>query len=319
MSDPNPKQNMSDGQVAAFPLAEGLGRQLPQNLEAEQELLGALLLDNSILENIDDGLREDHFFDPAHGRIFAAISNLTGRGNLANPITLKSYFANDDSFGGLNIETYLNELAESVLSLSEASEYARDVRECYLRRELIRSSDELISKARSADLNSPASTMIEEAEQRLFNLAENDQGQSGLNPFSMALDTALKMADEASKTAGGISGVGSGLRTLDQLLGGLQKSDLIILAGRPGMGKTALATNIAFHAATTTLSGETPQQVAFFSLEMSSDQLANRILSSKAGVPSDKIRRGELNKDQFNNLVRAAGEIGNAPFYIDDT
>lgn len=198
MSDPNPKQNMSDGQVAAFPLAEGLGRQLPQNLEAEQELLGALLLDNSILENIDDGLREDHFFDPAHGRIFAAISNLTGRGNLANPITLKSYFANDDSFGGLNIETYLNELAESVLSLSEASEYARDVRECYLRRELIRSSDELISKARSADLNSPASTMIEEAEQRLFNLAENDQGQSGLNPFSMALDTALKMADEAS-------------------------------------------------------------------------------------------------------------------------
>ena len=325
MSDttlPKSDTDEATAQVKAFPAPEsggGIGRALPHNMEAEQALLGAFLVDNGVLENIDDGLREDHFYDPLHGRIFAAVLSLTGRGSLANPITLKSYFASDSQFAGIDIEAYLTDLAEGVLSLSDAPEYEREIRQCYLRRELIRAADDLIGKARSANLDFPAETMIDEAEQRLYNLAENDQGQEGLQPFSTAIGTALRMADEAAKTAGGISGVGTGLRTLDQLLGGLQKSDLVILAGRPGMGKTALGTNIAFHAATTTHSGEDQQKVAFFSLEMSSEQLANRILASRASVPSDEIRQGKLNKNQFNNLVRAAGEIENAGFYIDDT
>lgn len=321
-SNPVPPTDLT-GSVAPFPSAErgteAASRILPHNLEAEQELLGALLVDNSIIEELDDSLEEKHFFDPAHGRIFVAIAKLRDRGSLANPITLKSYFANDSSFGDLDIEQYLSELAESVMLMSAAPEYDREIRQCYLRRELIKASDELIGKARSADLDVAAETLIDEAEQRLYNLAENDQSQGGLSPFSQALQTALKLADEASKTTGGVSGVGTGLRSLDQLMGGLQRSDLIILAGRPGMGKTALATNIAFHAATTTLTGETPQHVAFFSLEMSSEQLANRILASSAEVPSDRIRRGDLTPDQFRNLVQAAGQIENAPIYIDDT
>ena len=326
MSETIPKPSADSDEapprVAPFPApdaADGASRMLPNNLEAEQALLGALLVDNGTLEKIDDGLREEHFFDPVHGRIFAAIRNLVGRGNLANPITLKSYFASDSQFAGFDVKHYLDELAEGALLISEAPEYEQEIRQCYLRRELIKAADEVIVKARAANLEAPAEDMIEEAEQKLFNLAENDQGQAGLRPFVESIGSALRMADEAAKTSGGISGIGTGLRTLDQQLGGLQKSDLIILAGRPGMGKTALGTNIAFHAATTTHSGETAQPVAFFSLEMSSDQLANRILASRAAVRSDEIRRGKLTPNQFNNLIRAAGEIEGAPFFIDDT
>lgn len=297
----------------------GTARLLPQNLEAEQELLGALLVDNSITERIDDSLQEDHFFDPAHGRIFAAIRNLAARGNLANPITLKSYFVNDRQFADLDIEAYLAALVDSVLSLADAPQYAQEIRQCYLRRALIKTADELTHKARVADLDTPAETLIEEAESRLYALAESDQDKGELNPFNMAVNRAMHRAEEASKTSGGISGIGTGLRTLDQLLGGLQASDLVILAGRPGMGKTALATNIAFHAATTTNTGETPQNVAFFSLEMSGEQLANRILASHAKIKSHEILRGKLNKNDFNALARTARDIENAPFYIDDT
>ena len=305
--------------VVAIANAEDSIRMMPHNLEAEQELLGALLLDNNINEKLDDGLREDHFHDPIHGRIFAAIQNLITRGSLANPITLKSYFANDGNFSDLDVEAYLDNLAESVLSIADAPSYDKEIRQCYLRRELIRISDAMTSRARAAEIEIPAEQLIDEAEQRLFNLAENDQNQAGLMPFSHAVSKALSLADKAAKTDGHISGIGTGLQTLDNLLGGLQPSDLIIIAGRPGMGKTALATNIAFHAASTTRTGEVPNHVAFFSLEMSSEQLASRILAGRAGIPSDIIRRGKLNHDQFNNLVTAAGEIENAPIHIDDT
>ena len=291
---------------------------LPHNLEAEQELLGAILLDNSIFEQIDDSLQEEHFFDPAHGRIFAAIRNLVGRGNLANPITLKSYFTSDKSLASVDIETYLNELAESVLSLADAPQYEREIRQCYLRRKLIKIADELTTKARAANLEADAENLIEEAEQHLYNLAENN-AEGGLAPFAGAVSEALSMAEQARKTAGGISGLGTGLKDLDEKLGGLQKSDLIVLAGRPGMGKTALATNMAFHAATTTATGEEPQYVAFFSLEMSSEQLANRILSSRIGIPSDEIRRGKINQERFTDLVRTAGDIENAQLLLDDS
>lgn len=292
---------------------------LPNNLEAEQGLLGAMLTDNSVIEGINDGLREEHFYDPVHGRIFAAIMRLHGRGQLANPVTLKSYFVGDVAFDQINIESYLNELAEGVVFLSDAPDYAEDIRQCFLRRSLIQLSDGVIHKARTADLEMSAETQIEEAEQQLFTLAENDQSQSGLMPFGQALQKAVEMAENASKSAGGLSGIGTGLRDLNRLMGGLQRSDLIILAGRPGMGKTALATNIAFHAATTTLTDETPQHIAFFSLEMSSEQLANRILSETSGISSEHIRRGDLNPNQFTDLVRASNEIESAPIYIDDT
>ncbi|MGC6485130.1 MAG: replicative DNA helicase [Candidatus Puniceispirillales bacterium] len=314
-----PQQPLADTTVTAFPGGANETRAMPHNLEAEQALLGALLVDNAVGEQINDGLREEHFHDPLHGRIFAAIRHLTNRGQLANPVTLKSYFVGDKSFDSIDIETYLTQLADGVLFLSEAPEYAEEIRQCYLRRELIKVSDEVITRARTASLEMTAETQIEEAEQRLFTLAEADQSQGGLIPFRAALTEALKVADEAAKSPGGISGVGTGLNDLNKLLGGLHPSDLIILAGRPGMGKTALATNIAFHAATTTLTGETPQHVAFFSLEMSSEQLANRILSERSGINSNDIRQGQLTPNQFNDLVRAAGEIETAPMFIDDT
>ncbi|MGU9961808.1 MAG: replicative DNA helicase [Candidatus Puniceispirillales bacterium WSBS_2018_MAG_OTU23] len=296
-----------------------LAKPMPHNLEAEQGLLGALLVDNGIIEDINDALGEDHFYDPVHGRIFAALRRLTSRGQLANPITLKSYFVGDTAFDQVDIESYLNELVEAVISLSDAPDYAEDIRQCFLRRSLIQLSDGVIHKARTADLDMTAEVQIEEAEQQLFTLAEHDQTQTGLVPFSNALTKAIEMAEFASKSAGGLSGIGTGLRDLNKLTGGFQRSDLIILAGRPGMGKTALATNIAFHAATTTLTDETPQHIAFFSLEMSSEQLANRILSESSGISSEHIRRGDLNPNQFNDLVRASGTIEGAPIYIDDT
>ncbi|MEK9860275.1 MAG: DnaB-like helicase N-terminal domain-containing protein, partial [Alphaproteobacteria bacterium] len=188
---------------------------LPHNLEAEQGLLGALLTDNNILEQINDGLREDHFFDPVHGRIFAAIARLVSRGQLANPVTLKSYFVGDMAFDQINIETYLIELAENVLFLSDAPDYAEDIRQCFLRRSLIKISDTVIHKARTADLDVSAETQIEEAEQELFTLAESDQPSSGLSPFRLSLVKAIEMAENARKSRGGLSGIGTGLNSLN--------------------------------------------------------------------------------------------------------
>ncbi len=292
---------------------------MPQNLEAEQELLGALLVDNGIIENINDGLSEDHFFDPVHGRIFAAIRRLTSRGQLANQVTLKSYFVGDKAFEAVDIEKYLADLVDHVLVLSDAAAYAEDIRQCFLRRSLIHLADSVTQNARTAQLDYAAETQIEEAEQQLFSLAEKDQLSKGLERFGLPLNRAIITAENARKSDGGLSGIGTGLNSLNKLLGGLQRSDLLIIAGRPGMGKTAVATNIAFHAATTTQTGEKPQHVAFFSLEMSAEQLATRILSQRARMSSEHIRRGSLNPNQFTELVRAAGEIENATLYIDDT
>lgn len=312
----------AEGNDSGLPAAQNTSQStmlMPHNLEAEQGLLGALMTDNSLMEKISDSLREDHFYDPVHGRIFAAISRLTSRGQLANPVTLKSYFVGDAAFEQMDIETYLNDLTESVLFLSEAPDYAEEIRQCYLRRSLIGVSDGIAHKARTADLDMTAETQIEEAEQQLFTLAESDQTQGGLTPFKEPLIKAIKMAEAARSTSGGMSGLGTGIKRLNEKLGGLQRSDLIILAGRPGMGKTALATNIAFHAATTTLPEETPQHIAFFSLEMSSEQLANRILSEQSGISSEHIRRGDLTPNQFTDLVAASGQIEMAPIFIDDT
>ena len=313
-------QTVLTGNIAPFPIgAQTRTQTLPNNLEAEQDLLGALLNDNKILDRLNDRLNAEEFHDPLHGRIFAAIQRLYGRGQLANPVTLKSYFIGDPAFEGTEIEEYLVKLADNVLSLADADDYGEEIHQSYLRRQLIHVADEMIRQARTANLDLPAETQIEEAEQRLFSLAEADSPNGGLTPFSGSLTRAIEMAEAASRTRGGLSGVSTGLTDLNRLLGGLQRSDLIILAGRPGMGKTALATNIAFHAATTTRSQEKPQHVAFFSLEMSAEQLAIRILAERTGIDSDRIRRGQLEGADFSALVKASGEIEQAPMFIDDT
>ena len=292
---------------------------LPQNLEAEQDLLGALLLSNDIFNKIPDYLDAGHFFNPLHGRIFTAAHTLCNKGQLANPVTLKSYFTGDPSVGSVDVENYLRELMDNVSSISEATDYAKDIYQCFLRRSLIIIADETIARSRTAKLDTNAETLIEETEQELFRLAETNQVTTGLLPFQKPLGDAVTYAEAVLKNENHLVGISTGLKGLNDRLGGLQDSDLVVLAGRPGMGKTALAANIAFHAATTTRTGEKPCKVAFFSLEMSGQQLASRILSSEAQIPSNDMRLGQINPQQFNDLVRTSNRIETAPFFIDDT
>jgi replicative DNA helicase len=325
MADPD---NPQDENVIPHPSAEDTaakrveskpGMSPPQNLEAEQGLLGALLRDNNMMQEITDSLKEDHFYDPVHGRIFAAISTLTSTGRLADPVTLKSYLVGDAAFDQLDIETYLVDLSETVAFLSDAPDYANEVRQCFLRRSLISVSESIARNAQTADLDVTAETQIEEAEQQLFTLAESDQFEQGLEPFRNPLARTIQMAELARSNPGGIPGIPTHLKRLNEKLGGLQRSDLIILAGRPGMGKSALAANFAFHAATSKDSEENPRYIAFFSLEMSSEQIVTRILSEKSGISSEDIRRGNLTPDEFTSLVEATGQLETAPIYIDDT
>ena len=297
----------------------GPTRQMPHNLPAEQNLLGALLLDNSVMERIDDRLRDEHFYDPLHGRIFQTIMRMTERGQLANPVTLKSFFTGTDDFPDTDAQDYLTDLADGVISISQAPDYAHTIHEAHLRRELILISDQVITDAIQPEVDTPASTQIETAEAHLFRLAENDTASNGLRGFDTIVAASVNQADLARKNDGHLSGASTGLTDLNNLLGGLQRSDLIILAGRPAMGKTALATNIAFHAATTTKSGEVSSPVAFFSLEMAAEQLGTRILSERARVDSENIRRGKLDSQEFDQLVSASTAISSAPFIIDDT
>jgi replicative DNA helicase len=315
---------MAEEQTNIKPFPTGVSgtgptRQMPHNLPAEQNLLGALLLDNSVMERIDDRLRDEHFYDPLHGRIFKTITRMTERGQLANPVTLKSFFTGSDDFPDMDAQEYLTDLADGVISISQAPDYAHTIHEAHLRRELILISDQVITDAIQPEVDTPASTQIETAEAHLFRLAENDTASTGLRGFDTIIAASVNQADLARKNDGHLSGASTGLTDLNNLLGGLQRSDLIILAGRPAMGKTALATNIAFHAATTTKSGEVSSPVAFFSLEMAAEQLGTRILSERARVDSESIRRGKLDSQEFDQLVSASTEISSAPFFIDDT
>ena len=300
-------------------LAGATPRQMPSNLPAEQNLLGALLLDNGVMERIDDRLRADHFYDPLHGRIFATMLRLIDRGQLANPVTLKSFFSSADDGGSDNIEEYLGELADGVISLSQAPDYALTVYETHLRRELIRIGDDVIHDASHPAVDLPASTLIETAEAKLFQLAETGEASVGLRNFDSVVAATINQADIARRSEGKLSGASTGLTDLNNLLGGLHKSDLLILAGRPAMGKSALATTIAFHIATTTRTGETASPVAFFSLEMSAEQLGTRIMSERAQIDSSSIRQGQLTPDDFDRLVEVSNTLSVAPFFIDDT
>ena len=296
-------------------------RTVPHNLEAEQALLGAILVNNVAYEKVGEILQPEDFYDPAHGRIYAAVSTMINRGQIADTKTLRGLFNDDPAFANMGGAQYLADLAASVITIINAEDYARLIHDLYLRRQLITLGEDVVNEAYRHDLDEPAKTQIEKTESRLFELAKTGEIDRGFVKLEKALVVSLRMAEEAHKRDSHVTGVTTGLRDLDRKMGGLQRSDLLILAGRPSMGKTALATNIAFNAARAwhDSDGKEGAAVAFFSLEMSSEQLATRLLGEHSSVPSDKIRRGEVKTDDFSKFLEAAKVLSRAPLFIDDT
>ena len=298
---------------------------LPHNLEAEQALLGSLMFDNAVFERLSDRLRGSHFYEPFHQRLYDAIEDHVRQGLLAEPTILMERFKLDPAFqefGGLR---YLADLVDRAPPAANAPDYARVVYDLALRRDLIRIGGEIIKEAPQPE--TAAIDQIESAEQQLYTLAETGKPSSGFVSFSTALSGAVQMAAEAYQRDGKLAGLATQLDDLDQKLGGLHPSDLLILAGRPSMGKTALATNIAFNVARSYRWEPTPEGrktvnggvVAFYSLEMSAEQLAMRILADASGVSSDKLRKGEIDAADFGKIRDAAVEIGESPLFIDAT
>jgi replicative DNA helicase len=303
-------------------------RSPPHNIEAEMALLGAILINNESCDKVTSFLTADHFFEPVHSRIFEAASSLIRMGKLATPVTLKSYFDNDATLKEIGGPAYLARLAGNATTILNAEEYGRVIHELAQRRKLISVGTEIVNEAFDANVENSARQMIERAESTLYSLAEVDKYGKGFLNFGLALTDAVSMAAAAYQRDGGLSGLATGLRDLDEKMGGLQASDLIILAGRPAMGKSALATNIAYHVAKSyraeyqadgsnkILDGGV---VALFSLEMSAEQLATRIIAEQSAIPSERIRRGKIDEDEFNRLVEVSRDLQKLPLYIDDT
>lgn len=296
---------------------------LPQNLEAEQALLGAILANNKAYEKVSEYLRPHHFADSIHAKIFEVISKLIQRGHIADVITLKNYFEQEGSLNEVGGHKYLIKLADSSSPLTNVEYYAQFIYDKYLRRELINTGYEIVADALKEDLDSDASEQIENAEKKLFELANQGDNQGGFIDFAEALTSSLGQIEQAYQKDGKISGLPSGLDALDEKTGGLNNSDLIIIAGRPAMGKTALATNIAYNVAEFMSHDKSIEAknrgVAFFSLEMSADQLAGRILSTVTQTPGHKMRTGELDNAEFTRIAAAVRELESIPLYIDDT
>ena len=302
-------------------------RSPPLNLEAEQALLGAILVNNDAYDRISDFLKPEHFVEEIHRRIFEIAGSLIRAGKLASPITLKTFLGEHD-LGGVSVPQYLARLAAEATTIINALDYGRTIHDLAVRRELIQIGEDVVNVAFDAPVDSSPRDQIEEAERRLYAVAEGGRYDGGFQRFSDALKTAVDMAAKAYEREGHLSGVATGLTELDHKMGGLQASDLIIVAGRPGMGKTALATNIAFniaraHRAETRADGaqETVDGgiVGFFSLEMSAEQLATRIIAEQSGVASNKIRRGDITETDFQHVSEAMREMQAIPFYIDQT
>ena len=296
---------------------------LPQNIEAEQALLGAILANNKAFEKVSEFLKPQHFADSTHAKIFEVISKLITRGHVADVITLKNYFEQDGTLNDVGGTKYLVKLADSATPLTNAEYYAQFIYDKYLRRELIATGFDIVNNANKEDLDSDASEQIEEAEKRLFELSNQGDINGGFVDFSEALTSSLTHIEQAYQKDGKISGLPTGLDALDNKTGGLNNSDLIIIAGRPAMGKTALATNIAYNVAEHMLHAkdldEKSRGVAFFSLEMSADQLASRILSTVTQTNGHKMRTGELDNAEFTRIAAAVRELEKIPLYIDDT
>jgi len=309
-----------DGETAGFRLP-------PANEEAEQALLGAVLANNAAYERVAEFLLPEHFADAMHGRIYEACGKLIERGQIANAVTLKNYFEQEAALNDVGGAQYLAKLQASYVTIINAADYGRTIHDLHLRRELIDLGEGVVNDAFEHDLDSNARDQIEVAEEKLFSLAEVGQSDKGLAPFKQALIQSVDMTETALRREGQLAGVTTGLTDLDKLLGGLHRSDLLILAGRPSMGKTALATTIAFNAARTPRQErdpdgnpiERPQVTAFFSLEMSSEQLATRILASESRVRSDAMRKGEISNEDFDAIFEASRSLYEVPIFVDDT
>ncbi len=296
-------------------------RSLPHNIEAEQSLLGAILVNNNTYEKVSDLLEPEHFFDPVHQRIFEAINTMVQRGQVADPKTMRGLFENDPALASVGGAKYLGDLAASVVTIINAADYGQLIHDLSVRRQLITLGEDVVNGAYEHDLDNPANKQIEQAEHRLFELAQTGEMDRGFVSLEKSVALSVQMANEAFKSDGHVTGVTTGLRDLDRRLGGFQRSDLIILAGRPSMGKTALATNIALNAAKAYHVTNTKQGsgVAFYSLEMSAEQLSTRLLGDLSSVPSDKIRRGDVKQDDFKKFIETSREMAKFPLYIDDT
>ena len=291
--------------------------QLPNNIEAEQAVIGSVLISNEIFDDISSIISEINFYDPMHQRIYSAINNLIYKGMLANPITLKSYFENEKD--DLNVPEYLIKITKFATSSRQSIEYSKIIYDMYVRRELIKISENIIDSAKISDLNISGQSIIENSEKILYELAEKGSSSSALIKFDEAVKQTVNMASNAFKNEEGIVGVPTGLKDLDDRLGGLHKSDLIIIAGRPSMGKTALATNIAFHAARKIQESGKKGSIAFFSLEMSSEQLSTRILAEQSRIKSNDIRRGKISDEQLEQFIETSKNISELPMFIDET
>ena len=302
-------------------------RLAPHNVEAEQALLGAILVNNEAFYRVSDFLLSEHFYEPVHREIYEVCAKIIRAGKTATPITAKTYLP-DTLIAELSMPQYLARLATEATTVLNAADYGQAIYDLALRRSLIQIGEEMTATAYDADVEATAPKQIEEAERQLFDLAEKGRYDGGFQPFNVALREAIEMASEAYSRDGKLSGMATGLIDLDQKMGGLQKSDLVIVAGRPGMAKTSLATTIAFHVARAWKSEVLPDgrhktvdggQVAFFSLEMSAEQLATRILSAQAEISSSDIRRGNIHESQFSRLVDVSNVLSTIPLYIDDT
>ena len=292
----------------------------PSNIEAEQALIGSILVNNDIIDEVSNSVNSNTFYDPAHIKIYEVIQNLNNKGMIANPITLKNYFEKDNMLNEVGGTEYLVKLTRFSGSVKQAIDYAKIIQEMYLRRQLVLISDKLTSDTLNVNSQEQnAEKIIENTERSLFDLAERGSFSQSFLKFNHALDQTIEMATLAMKNDQGIVGVPTGLSDLDEKLGGLHKSDLIILAGRPSMGKTALATNIAYNASQNILNRQEKSSVAFFSLEMSSEQLSTRILSEQARIKSDDIRRGKVSEEEINRYIETSRNIYNLPLYIDET
>lgn len=307
--------------ASATPESQAHYRELPHNLDAEQGILGAILCDNRAMERVSDFLRAPHFFMPAHQRIFESIVTLIERGQTANPVTLKGYFEKDSDLDSVGGAGYLGELASAVMSVINAEDYGRTIYELFLRRELIGLGEDVVNDAHEQTLDKDANQTIEETEKRLFELAESGDLKGGFQTLRDSVLAAISNVEEAYKSDGHVTGATTGLRDLDNKLGGLHPSDLLILAGRPSMGKTALAVNIGFNSAKAYANsgGKEGAITAIFSLEMSADQLAGRILADQASISGDAMRKGNLTEDDFRSFVTASQQLSQIPLFIDDT
>ena len=294
---------------------------LPSNIEAEQALLGSVLVNNDILDEVSSIVNFQKFYDPAHKKIYETIENLNNKGMIANPITIKNFFENDkeNSLKDVGGSEYLVKLTRFSSSTRQSIEYAKLIHENYVKRELLRISEEITISSTDKTLEKSAENIIEDAEKLLFDLAERGSFSQSFIKFNQAVEKSIEMATSAMQSGQGLVGVPTGLTDLDEKLGGLHKSDLVIIAGRPSMGKTSLATNIAYNAARNIEKNKKKGSVAFFSLEMSSEQLSTRILSEQSRITSNDIRRGKATDEQVNKYIEVSRNIYDLPLYIDET